>query len=298
MPVVERGLVNVRQIDFERWIDTADPSEIEFRQAVHVVVETISDCPSLSEHLIIKGGILLALAHDSDRFTRDIDFSTSGGVAELPVGLVEQEIRAQLPTVVETLEYDLDCRLQSSELRPPDPDKSWPTLIMKVGYAPFTQAARHRRLIAGMSPNVVYVECSFNERICDVEILEIAPGHTMKAYAVTDVIAEKYRALIQQPIRKRFRRQDVYDLDRLVVDGDEYTEIDRGRILRSLQEKASSRGVQVSRTTLQDPEIRARAAADYPQLAAEIEGALPPFEQAYDRVRAFYEALPWDHREY
>ena len=298
MPVVERGLVNVRQIDFERWIDTADPSEIEFRQAVHVVVEAISDCPSLSEHLIIKGGILLALAHDSDRFTRDIDFSTSGGVAELPVDLVEKEIRAQLPSVIEALQYDLDCRLQSSELRPPDPDKSWPTLIMKVGYAPFTQAARHRRLIAGMSPNVVYVECSFNERICDVEILEIAPGHTMKAYAVTDVIAEKYRALIQQPIRKRFRRQDVYDLDRLIADGHDYTDVDRHRILRSLQEKAVSRGVDVHRSTLRDPEIRARAEADYPQLASEIDGELPVFEEAYARVTAFYETLPWANKDY
>ena len=56
------------------------------------------------------------------------------------------------------------------------------------------------------------VECSFNEVINNIEVLEISPGRALNAYTLSDVIAEKFRALIQQPIRNRYRRQDVYDI--------------------------------------------------------------------------------------
>lgn len=202
----------MRKIDIEKWIGAADVSEQEFREAVHVVIEAISRCPSLPDYLVIKGGILLAIAHDGVRYTRDIDFSTTQTVRGLPVATIEGEIRSKLAESIESLEYDLDCRIQSSELRPPDPKKNWPTLIIKIGYAPFSDGRRHGRLMIGKSPDVVRVECSFNEVVNNIEMLEIAPGRGLKAYALSDVIAEKLRALIQQPIRNRYRRQDVYDI--------------------------------------------------------------------------------------
>ncbi len=40
-------------------------------------------------------------------------------------------------------------------------------------------------------------------------------GDKLCAYSLTDLMAEKYRAMLQQVIRNRNRRQDGYDLDRL-----------------------------------------------------------------------------------
>ena len=55
----------------------------------------------------MKGGILLSIAHHGDRFTKDIDFSVSGAVADLPVETVIDELRVRLIESVEELEYDV-----------------------------------------------------------------------------------------------------------------------------------------------------------------------------------------------
>ncbi|MHB8910883.1 MAG: hypothetical protein ACYDAA_18565 [Syntrophales bacterium] len=50
----------------------------------------------------------------------------------------------------------------------------------------------------------------------------------------------------------------------------------------------------VTKDSLADAEIKKRSNAEYATLADEIEGALPPFEEVYDAVRAYYEDLPWE----
>ncbi len=292
MSLAECGL-SVRKIQIQRWIQAGDVSETEFREAVHTVIEAISLCPSLPEHLVIKGGILLAIAHDGVRYTRDIDFSTTRTVRTLPVKTILEEIQSTLARSIESLEYDLDCRIQSSELRPPDPNKNWPTLIIKIGYAPFSDRRRHARLMSGASPTIVRIECSFNEVINNVEALEIAPGRGLSAYTLSDVIAEKFRALIQQPIRNRFRRQDVYDIYMLLKVHGEPDDVQKASILESLTEKAMSRNIQVTKTSLSDSDVADRARRDYGQLDAEIVGKLPPFKDAYAAVCSLYERLPW-----
>jgi len=39
---------------------------------------------------------------------------------------------------------------------------------------------------------------------------------------------------------------------------------------------------------------RRRSEREYGQLAVEVEGELPPFDEVYETVRDFYESLPWD----
>ena len=281
-------------VEIDEWINAApDRGQKEFRQAVHIVIAAVAASPILPNHLVMKGGILLSIAHHGDRFTKDIDFSVSGAVADLPVETVIDELRVRLIESVEELEYDVDCRIQSHELRPPDPKKNWPTLIMRVGYAPYSDRRRHSRLMLGQSPTVVRVECSYNESILFFEALQFAPGRVINAYALVDVIAEKLRALIQQPVRDRFRRQDVYDLYKILKEYGEPSGDSSNQILESLKQKASSRNITVTKETLRSSEIKKRAAQDYHHLTPEIQGVLPPFEKAYKQVRLFYEGLPW-----
>jgi len=63
--------------------------------------------------------------------------------------------------------------------------------------------------------------------------------------------------------------------------------------LNSLLVKAQSRGVEAVRNSLSDPEIIKMSKHEYENLAAEIEGDLPPFEEVYGCVREYYESLPW-----
>lgn len=284
----------MKNINFSEWIDAANNSRLrEFRSAVHIVITAIATSPTLPNHLVMKGGILLALAHHGIRYTRDIDFSTEVTVRALPVELIKKEIETSLISAVELLEYDLDCRVQSSELRPPDPKKAWPTYIMKIGYAPYSNQKRHARLQSGLSTDVVKLECSYNEKMSFLEALEILPGKNVRAYALTDLLAEKLRAMIQQPIRDRYRRQDVYDVFMLLNEYSEIDEEEKRKILKSLRAKAGSRNIEISSESLRNPEIKRRAQRDYGQLKSEIAGDLPDFEQSFSAVQEFYESLPW-----
>jgi len=284
----------LKDIHFETWIDaTAELPLKEFRQAVHIVITAISLSPTLPAHLVIKGGILLAIAHHGLRHTRDIDFSTEATVKSLPIDAIRNELDSKLIEAVEMLQYDLNCRIQFCELRPPGKTKNWPTYIMKIGYAPYSNNRRYSRLMAGNSPTIVKVECSYNEVMTYIESLVISPGRIIKAYAIVDIIAEKMRALIQQPIRNRYRRQDVYDLYMLLQEYGNPSQDDSHKILSSLKDKARSRNIVVSRNSLSDTEVKERALKDYGQLHIEVVGQLPSFEEAFSVVESFYERLPW-----
>jgi predicted nucleotidyltransferase component of viral defense system len=106
-----------------------------------------------------------------------------------------------------------------------------------------------------------------------------------------ELIAEKMRALLQQPIRKRNRRQDVYDIAYLIDDHD-FSSADKAGILATLIEKCRSRSVEAKPESMDNPEIKQRAQADWETLALEI-GDLPPFEERFSLMRDLYVSLPW-----
>jgi len=285
----------MRHLKLSEWVDAAPKEDVrQFRQAVHIVLLAISEAPTLPKEMVMKGGILLAIAHAGDRFTRDIDFSTRGSRAELPPETIFGELEGAIALAVDRLAYDLDCRIQSKEVRPPDETKSFPTLILKVGYARRSHPASHRRLIALKSPQVVKVECSYNEIITSVEVLEVAPGLQVQAYDLTDMVAEKLRALLQQEVRDRYRRQDVYDLFKLLEQHGAELASRRTSIHAALIAKSASRDLDVGRSSLRQPELLQRAKREYETLAAEIDCELPDFTGAMNGVCEYYESLPWE----
>jgi hypothetical protein len=121
--------------------------------------------------------------------------------------------------------------------------------------------------------------------------LALADGLSILAYSTSDLIAEKFRALIQQESRNRFRRQDFFDLGILIARP--FSLSDKAKILSTLIAKSEARKITPRATSLAEPQVRERAARDDPTLADELPGALPNFDSLFDRVNQFYLNLPW-----
>ncbi len=284
-------------VDIPHWVRAApDAHERELRQAVHTIVTAVTRDENLRATMIMKGGILLAMRYGSPRFTRDIDFSTPLKLGEVTKEEVRQRMDAALRLTVELLDYGLDCRVQRCEVRPPNkPAATFPCIELGIGYAP-KGTPLHKRLLQGQCPHAVSIDYSLNEAVEETDTLALGEGDgTLRVYSLVEVVAEKLRALLQQPLRNRYRRQDVYDLARLM---DQLPGPDlNGRILTSLRHKCRARGIEPGPGSLDDPEIRRRAEAEYLTLKDDVPGELPAFAISYAAVLAFYHSLPWDKEE-
>ena len=82
-----------------------------------------------------------------------------------------------------------------------------------------------------------------NEWASDVEQREF-DGGTLCLYPCIDLVAEKFRALIQQPIRKRSRFQDVYDIF-LLVSSSPPSKDEKEKILEKLRQASEDRQVEI-----------------------------------------------------
>ncbi len=284
---------DIEQYSIEEWVQNSPDEQKEFRQAVHTILIAVAGSPSLRADMIIKGGILLAIRYRSHRYTKDIDFSTSKKIDEIKEDMVQQEFNASLSSAVELLDYDLDCLVQSCKVNlKKRENKSFHEIAIKVGYA-YRGTNKHKRLMKKLSPTAISIDYSTNEPIPNVEKLIVGDGKDLIAYNLTDLMAEKFRALIQQSIRNRTRRQDIYDLFTLVEIHQDIDAAEKKKILESLLVKASSRNIEVNKKSFQGDELKARSAAGYLSLADEIQGELPDFEKAFSTVKKFYESLPW-----
>ena len=283
---------NSVQHDISEWVNQAPSEQCELRQAVHTVLAAIAQDSQLRAAMVMKGGILMAVRYQSVRFTKDIDFSTSMKLSEVNPDEVQRRLDAALRLTVEALEYDLDCRVQGCKVQPANQaNASFPSIKLKIGYA-YKGTARHRRLIQLQSTSVISIDYSLNEAISNTDEVLIGLDQSVHAYSFVELVAEKFRALLQQVERDRYRRQDVYDLAFL-------SRMPRSKsieaaILESLMVKARSRNIEPTRDSLNDAEVKRRAAAEYDTLKDEVQGELPDFEVAYAEVLAFYQALPWD----
>lgn len=277
--------------DIATWANEApDAEQREFRQAVHTILVAIANDPRLKSKMVIKGGILLGVRYHSPRFTKDIDFSTTGNLATMSAEDVRSAFESSLIQIIEELDYDLDCKVQSCKVNPQNrPDASFPSIELKIGHA-YKGSPKYKRLQKLQSPSVVSIDFSLNEKILGVESLKLGSSGTINAYTFADLVAEKFRSLLQQESRDRYRRQDVFDLSKL---SELVSEDERRSILKSLIEKSRARGIEPQPDSLDGAELKRRAQADYHTLGDEIDGPLPEFEATYEIVRSFYQSLPW-----
>jgi hypothetical protein len=279
--------------NIEEWISRSNNSSIkEFRQAIHTVLVAVSNSRYLQTKMVMKGGVLLAIRFKGLRLTRDIDFSTSEQYDNNKEVKFKSTLEKNLLLATELLDYGLECRIQSSSLKPSRQNPSFPTLTLKIGYAS-KGSKSHKRLLEGKCLTVLRIDYSYNEISQKIDLFEFQKGRRIKTYSISDLVGEKYRAIIQQKSRNRIRRQDAFDIYWLLKNGDLECQELKKLIHKSLIIKAESRDLKVDKNTLNDEEIIRRSEAEYKNLAQEVEGELPPFDEVFHLVKEYYTSLPW-----
>jgi hypothetical protein len=181
-------------------------------------------------------------------------------------------------------------RVQRIEQQPPGPNKTFITYEARVGYALPDEPRLQAKIAAGEPvPTVIPIEISINEPICAAADVLIDGQRHLRVSTIEDILAEKLRALLQQKIRNRTRRQDLLDIAVLVP---AHPEIDRTRVAQFLLEKASARDVPVSRTAFHEPALAERARQDYAALETTTRVTFVPFDEAVRIFLDFTDSLP------
>lgn len=293
LPEVEPEIVDA---NIREWVESARANPVLYRdrQVTEIVLAAIGITPTLQTTLVMKGGAVMALAFKSNRVTGDVDFSASAEPADFD-RLVADELNAAMPKVAVQLGYvDLVCRVQTVKKmpRPRDfEDADFPALLVRIASAE-RGGSEQRRLEEGKASRVLDIEISFRDQVYAFQELTLNDaGVSVRAFTFHELIAEKLRALLQQPIRNRNRRQDVYDIAYL-IEGRELYDEDRRIIHETLVEKCRTRDIEPTAESILDDEVRRRAQVDWNTLALEI-GELPSFEERYPLVLDLYASLPW-----
>lgn len=283
----------MNEVDIEEWVAEAPQGQQGFREAVHAILDGIGHSQNLSAKMVMKGGLLLAIRYDSSRYTRDLDFSTSDKYTAESAEVLLAELQEGLVAAENRLSYDTLCRLQSCKVQPKCENKTHHSLALKIGFASRSNPGQMARLEAGNSAHVVEIDYSFNEAVFDVEVLALDGGATIHSYTLNNVLAEKMRSLLQQPVRKRNRRQDVYDIWLLLESKPSLIAEELANIHEILVASCNSKGIVPHIHSMESEEIVSMARTGYQELAADVDGELPSFDEAMDRVIALYRSLPW-----
>ena len=211
-------------------------------------------------------------------------------------GWICERLDQEFPRVASRLGYaELMLATQSVKWRQgvnPEIAK-FPALRVNVAYA-LRGTGRAKAFQRNRAADVIGIDISFNESLGHIQVLELTDGRALFAYGLADLIAEKYRAVLRQVPRDRYRRQDVFDLD-LLITGNETDDEPRAQILDALVRKCHSRHLKPSRTSLDAPEVKERSGVQWNTLALEV-GEPPDFEACFTRVSGFYRNLPWSGR--
>lgn len=294
--VADEAEYDIVDVDVRAWVEAArsNPAQYRDRQVTEVVLAAIGLAPSLNTSLVLKGGAVMALAFKSNRVTADVDFTS---IVE-PAGFADQiadDLNAILPQTAIRLGYlDLLCRVQTVKKMPKPlnfEEFDFPALLIRIGSAE-RGTGEEKRLEAGRAIRVLDIEISFRDQVYAFQELNLTgPGVAIRAFTLHEIIAEKLRALLQQPIRNRNRRQDVYDIAYL-IETNKLSDKDRRSILETLIEKCRARGIEATPDSMDDPEVRRRAEVDWNTLALELDD-LPPFDERFAMMRELYISLPW-----
>lgn len=283
----------MNEVDIDAWVQQAPDAQRGFREAVHIILESIGHSQNLKTKMVMKGGLLMAIRYESTRYTRDIDFSTTERYTEVEAKALLKELEQQLAITADRLPYGTVCRVQSSKVQPKGENKTHHSLALKIGYADTGNESAMRRLAALQSVHVVEIDYSYNEAVFGVEVLQLDGGSTIQSYNLQNIIAEKLRSLLQQPVRRRHRRQDVYDLCLLLDSGVVLGPSELSSIHRMLVESCHSKGIEPNPDSMHSDDVVRMAEEGYQELKDDVEGELLPFEEAIAKVQTLYRSLPW-----
>jgi predicted nucleotidyltransferase component of viral defense system len=257
----------------------------KFRFAQYGVLQAVADSRTLSQILAFKGGNALDFVWLPNRSTIDLDFSSKDPK------LTAEQIRTFLAPSLERVSRSTGVlyRVQRMEQQPPGPNRNFITFEGMIGYA-LPDDQRNRQLIEQEkgSKAAVPLDVSLNEPICGTVEIEIASSNPLQVCQLEDIVAEKLRALLQQPLRNRRRPQDVLDV---CIAVQEKPNLDLKLVKAFLLEKAKARGVPVSQAAFYDKQIRSRASEGYDGLRATTRNAFVGFEEAFAIVLSLVDRL-------
>jgi len=285
-------------VELSAWVDEAKADAVKHleRQITEILLHAIGITEPLKQALVLKGGVLMSLVHGSYRYTGDVDFTAIVDPDPYADRLKEM-LNSALPRAAANLGFtDIVCTVQRFDYKPKKEgftEFTSPALKLNIGYA--KKGTRDEaRLLEGKSTRILEMDISFKEKVLSVSEVNIEdPDVTIQAYSFEEIIAEKLRATLQQVVRGRNRRQDVFDIRWLV---ERYTPDVPSQtiILKTLIEKSKNRNIVPTIESFEDPRVKERSAKEWDTLKLEVGGKLPDFDESFDIVRNFYRSLPWD----
>lgn len=260
--------------------------EARVRFAQYGILRAVSDSRQLSATLVFKGGNALDFVWSPNRSTKDLDFSTTVPLEGDALKLLLQESLAATSRTLGTL-----YSVHSVKRQPASLDATFVTYAVSVGYALTHEATLRRRIESGnTSPQVIPLDVSINEVVCEDEPVDTVGVHNLRVSSCEDIVAEKLRSLLQQPVRNRYRRQDLLDITVTC----QRRPLDMVKVADFLRRKAAARDIVVSRSAFRDPEVKRRAAQDYDGLATTTRTLFIPMEEAWMVLLALVDSLPID----
>lgn len=292
-----KEIPEARKADFQAWEDAAahDRQTHRERIASEVFLAALGSTETFRKKIFLKGGILVGAVYESGRNTADLDFSTTLRPSKDFLEKLETELVAALPRASALVgSPDTIIKVQSVKYRPKPKtfaEANAPAIEVKFAYAERGTKGENR-LNSGNSSNVIYVDISFNEEISFIEEICIGDtGLSFYAYSKCDLVAEKLRSVIQQKIRKKNRRQDIYDLW-FLLENYPISREDCAEIKQIFIQKCGTRDIEPAAETFQDAEVIERSRSEWETLESEVD-YLPEFEKAFGVVAAFYATL-WE----
>ena len=250
----------------------------------YLILKAISDSRSLRNSMVFKGGNALEFFHLPNRATVDLDFSFVEPVANNQMHL--ESVQRQLVSAINpyTDGFGTILRVQGVRQNPRGQHVARATLRANVAYALHDQSNQLARLESGQpGANIVPVEITSNEVVCAWEEADLGDDkNSLLVATIEDIVAEKLRAILQQSVRNRHRRQDILDVASLWRQSD--NSMRTNLISDFLVRKGEARDITATKSRFHDPEIRQRSATNYTDLEATTRYTFIPFDEAWESV--------------
>ncbi|MHB8577966.1 MAG: nucleotidyl transferase AbiEii/AbiGii toxin family protein [Dehalococcoidia bacterium] len=264
-------------------------AEARERFAQGAALRVIANSRELTALLVFKGGNALDFVWLPNRSTKDLDFSVLD--ADAGGDITESRLQALIAAAFTDSAAAVEATFKLQRLRrnPPGPARAFATYQMSIGYALPDQPALIVRLERGLtSPHVVIVEVSVNEIVCGAAPVDVGAANKLRVSTIEDIVAEKLRALLQQPVRNRKRPQDLLDIASILASG---LPLDRRLVAEFMARKSEAREVSVSRAAFRAPELIERTRAGYDDLRQSTRVCFIAFDEALAALLAFIDSL-------
>ena len=264
------------------------PHEGRQRFMEFVILVCISRDTKLSAGLVFKGGNALRFVYQNPRSTVDLDFTVAtGDIPDSADGL-----RGLFDTALlwAHRRFYVKAKCQRVKRNPQKSTATRPTYRVNIGYQLPSDVYFNSFEDRNVS-TVVPLEISFADLVCEDQCYfpEEHSEPAVRVCTLEDIVAEKLRALLQQPIRNRYRWQDVFDIARIYREFG--TTLDLGKIADFFNRKCKVRDITPRRSSFDD-EIRERAEYEYEErLKQQAASHLIPFAEAWKLVNELVDLL-------